>query len=500
VISPEREADVLRLFHAEKWPIGTIAAQLGMHHTTVRRVLGQAGIAAGQTMARASIVDDFVPFIRETLAKYPRLRASRLYAMAKERGFKGSQDHFRHVVSRFRTRPAAEAYQRLRTLPGEQGQVDWAHFGKLTIGNAERTLWAFVMVLSYSRMVFLRFYFGSAMPAFLHGHVAAFAHFGGAPRTLLYDNLKSAVLERSGTFIRFHPTLIEISGHYHFDAKPVAPARGNEKGRVERAIRYVRDSFFAARTFNNIDDLNQQARSWCLGDAADRPCPEDRKRRVRDVFDEEQPRLLALPADEFPTEERLAVEIGKTPYARFDLNDYSVPHDRVRRTVTVVASLDQVRILDGQQVVATHARCWDRAKQIEIPEHLERLRAIKRKGREHRTLDRLHQVAPNSLKPLQIVAERGGNIGSYTQRLNQLLQRFSARELDEAIAAALERQTPHVGAIHQLLDKARADRNQQPPVRLPPSGNPRIDDLVVEPHSLASYDTLRKESSNDSED
>jgi transposase len=204
VISPEREAEVLRLFHAEKWPVGTIAAQLGLHHTTVRRVLGQAGIAAGQFTARASIVDDFVPLIRETLAKYPRLRASRLYTMAKEGGFKGSQDHFRHVVSRFRPKPAAEAYLRLRTLPGEQGQVDWAHFGKLTIGNAVRALWAFVMVLSYSRMLFLRFYFGSAMPAFLHGHVSAFAHFGGAPRTLLYDNLKSAVLERSGDAIRFH--------------------------------------------------------------------------------------------------------------------------------------------------------------------------------------------------------------------------------------------------------------------------------------------------------
>jgi transposase len=497
MISPEREAEVLRLFHAEKWPIGTIAAQLGMHHTTVRRVLGQAGIPAGQSMARPSIIDNFVPFIRETLAKYPRLRASRLFAMAKQRGYEGSQDHFRHVVSRFRTKPPAEAYLRLRTLPGEQGQVDWAHFGKLTVGNAKRPLWAFVMVLSYSRMLFLRFYFGSAMPAFLHGHVSAFAFFGGVPRVLLYDNLKSAVLERAGDVIRFHPTLLEISGHYRFDPKPVAPARGNEKGRVERAIRYARDSFFAARSFDTIDDLNLQARAWCLGDAADRRCPEDHKRLVRDVFADEQTRLIELPKDDFPTEERLAVEVGKTPYARFDLNDYSVPHDRVRRTLTVVASLDQVRILDGQHVIASHARCWDRAKQLEIPEHLEHLRAVKRKGREHRTLDHLHQVLPHSLKLLEIVAERGGNIGSYTRRLSQLLQRFSSRELDEAIAAAVTRQTPHLGAIRQLLDKARADRSQKPPVRLPLSGDPRIDDLVVETHSLASYDDLRKEISDD---
>jgi transposase len=497
VIGPEREAEILRLFHAEKWPIGTIAAQLGHHHSTIRRVLGQAGIVAGRSMARRSIVDDFVPFIVETLTKYPRLRASRLYAMARERGFQGGQDHFRHVVSRFRPRPVAEAYQRLRTLPGEQGQVDWAHFGKLTVGNAVRPLWAFVMVLSYSRMLFLRFYFGSAMPAFLHGHVSAFAFFGGVPRELLYDNLKSAVLERSGDAIRFHPTLLELSGHYRFLPKPVAPARGNEKGRVERAIRYVRDSFFAARSYAGIDDLNQQARVWCDGDAASRRCPEDHKRLVRDVFAEEQPRLLALPADEFPTDERVPVEIGKTPYARFDLNDYSVPHERVRRTVTVVASLEHVRVLDGQHVIAVHARCWDRAKQIETPEHLERLETVKRRGREHRTLDRLHHVAPHSRKLLQIVAERGGNIGSYTQRLNQLLQRFTPSELDQAIEAALERQTPHLGAIRQLLDKARADRNQPPPVRLPLRGDARLDSLVVQPHSLASYDTLRKDKPDD---
>lgn len=497
MITPDREAEVLRLHHAEKWPIGTIANQLGLHHSTVRRVLSQAGIVAGRSMGRPSIVDDFVPFIVQTLAKYPRLRASRLFAMARERGFAGSQDYFRHIVSRYRPRPAAEAYQRLRTLPGEQGQVDWAHFGKLTIGNAIRPLWAFVMVLSYSRKVFLRYYFGSAMPAFLHGHVSAFTYFGGVPRELLYDNLKSAVLERSGDAIRFHPTLLELSAHYRFLPKPVAPARGNEKGRVERAIRYVRDSFFAARAFTGIEDLNRQARAWCDGESADRLCPEDRKRRVRDVFADEQSRLIALPEDEFPTEERLEVEIGKTPYARFDLNDYSLPHNYTRRTLVVVASLDTVRVLDGSKVIATHARSWDRARQVENPEHVRKLEVIKRHGREHRTLDRLHHVAPHSQKLLQIVAERGGNIGSYTRRLTQILECFSPTELDAAIAAALAQETPHLGAVRQLLDKARADRDQPPPVRIPLPANPRLDRLVVRPHSLASYDDLRKDKTND---
>jgi transposase len=497
MISPESEAEILRLYHAEKWPIGTIAAQLRVHHSTVRRVLAQAGIPAGRAMTRQSIVEPFVPFIVEMLAKYPRLRASRLFVMARERGFAGGEDYFRHIVSRYRPKPAAEAYLRLRTLPGEQGQVDWAHFGKVAVGNAVRTLWAFVMVLSYSRKIFLRFYFGSAMPAFLHGHVSAFAYFTGVPRELLYDNLKSAVLERAGDAIRFHPTLLELAAHYRFLPKPVAPARGNEKGRVERAIRYVRDSFFTARSFSDIHDLNAQARRWCDKEASERPCPEDRKRKVYEVFVEEKPRLIQLPNDDFPSDERSDVDIGKTPYARFDLNDYSVPHTHVRRTLTVVASLDTVRLFDGTTVIATHSRSWDRGQQIEIQDHIRTLENVKRKAREHRMLNRLFHVAPQTQALLKLVAERGGNIGSHTRRLNLLLERFSPRELDAAIAAAIAQQTPHLGAIRQLLDRARADRDQPPPVRLALPSNPRLERLVVKPHSLATYDSLRKANPHD---
>src|SRR5688572_12836260 len=123
MISPELEAKILRLHGAEKWKIGTIATQVGVHHSTVRRALSQAGQPAGQAPVRPSFVDPFVPLIKDTLARYPALRASRLYEMAKERGYPGGPDHFRSVVARFRPRPHAEAYLRLRTLPGEQAQV-----------------------------------------------------------------------------------------------------------------------------------------------------------------------------------------------------------------------------------------------------------------------------------------------------------------------------------------------------------------------------------------
>src|SRR5271170_1178533 len=171
MISRAVEAEILRLYHAEGWPNGTIARQLHVHHDTVRRVLWQSGVPAVRECARTSKLDAYVPFIQETFARYPTLRASRLYQMVRERGYLGNPDHFRHMVARWRPRPTAEAYLRLRTLPAEQAQTDWAHFGKLTIGRAQRPLMAFVMVLSYSRHLFVRFYLNASTGSFLDAHV-----------------------------------------------------------------------------------------------------------------------------------------------------------------------------------------------------------------------------------------------------------------------------------------------------------------------------------------
>ena len=492
------ETEILRLHQTEHWPIGTIAAQLRIHHGTVRRVLAQAGVPAAQATARPSIIDPYRAFIVETLTKYPTLRASRVYTMVRERGYPGAVDHFRALIAQLRPRPAAEAYLRLRTLPGDQAQCDWAHFSKLLVGRATRPLMAFVMVLSYSRQLFLRFYLGAAMNYFIRGHVDAFATFQAVPRVILYDNLKSAVLERSDDAIRFHPTLLELAAHYRFEPRPVAVARGNEKGRVERIIRYVRDAFFAARTFRDLDDLNAQADAWCQGQAADRPCPEDRTRTVRVVFEEEKPRLLSLPDNPFPTEERLEVNVAKTPYARFDLNDYSVPHTHVRRTLIVLATLDTVRILDGRQVLATHARSFDRGAQIEIKAHLEDLTAHKRAARGHRAQDRLHHAVP-SAKPLFLrAAERGAHLGVLTRGLLGLLDTHGASALEAAIVAALAEDAAHLGAVRHFIDHHAHARGQRPPIAVVLPDDPRLQAINVRPQPLSDYEQLTtKESDNE---
>jgi AraC-like DNA-binding protein len=125
-ISDDQKANILRYHHVEKWRVGTIARHLGVHHTTVKRVLAETGVSNRSILVQGSMIDPYLAFITETLQRFPTLTASRLYDMAKERGYPGSRDHFRHLIAFYRPRKASEAYMRLRTLPGEQAQVDWA--------------------------------------------------------------------------------------------------------------------------------------------------------------------------------------------------------------------------------------------------------------------------------------------------------------------------------------------------------------------------------------
>ena len=489
-ISPELEAAILRYFHVEKWRKGTIARQLGVHHTTVDRVLCQAGLPEAGLAPRPSMIDPFVPFVRQTLANFPDLTAARLYHMACERGYAGSESHFRHRIARLRPRKTPEAYLRLRTLKAEQGQVDWGHFGHVEVGRARRPLMAFVMVLSYSRQIFLRFFLSARMDSFLRGHVEAFAAWDGLPRVLLYDNLKSAVLERRGRAIRFHPQLLDLAAHYRFEPRPVAVARGNEKGRVERAIRYVRSNFFAGRSWTDLDDLNAQAAQWTAGPAALRRCPEEPEITVGDAFALEQSFLLTLPDDAFECQDHVPVAIGKTPYARFDLNDYSVPHVFVQRTLTAVATAERVRIVDGLDVVADHPRSYDAGRQVEDPAHIQALIDVKHAAAEHRGKDRLFHAAAASSELLELAAREGHNLGSITAALLRLLDRYGAAELQSAIIEALQRGVPHPNAVRLNLQRRREDAGKPPPLPIALPNDPRVRNVTVKTHDLNEYDQL----------
>jgi transposase len=490
MITEEIRVRIRRLFFAEHWKVGTIAAELGVHRDTVACAVDTSRFRNCRFRGEALILDPYRDFVRATLEQYPRLRATRLYDMLRARGYEGSVFPLRRYVRLIRPVPIQEAFFRLSTLPGEEAQVDWGSFGKIRVSNAERALSCFVMVLSWSRATFARFTLDQTLESFLRCHVEAFETFRGVPRAALYDNLKSVVLERQGDLIRFHPRILELAGHYHFAAKPVAVARGNEKGRVERRIRDLKEAFFAARSFGSLADLNRQLDTWLREVAHQRLVPGEAKRRVAEALVEEQPRLLPLPEHAFSTDTMRAISSGKTPYLRFDKNDYSIPHTLIKKPLTLVASESVVRVLDGKVEVARHTRSWGVRQQIEDERHLAALSADKRKSRDHRGRNRLFSACAAAEPFLAAVALHGGHLGGTTSRLLRLLDQHGARELDAALAEAHRRSAFAAQSVAHVLDQRRRAHGAPVPIGICLSSDPRVQNLVVTPHSLERYDRL----------
>jgi transposase len=497
MIPDEQVARIRHLFHAEHWKIGTIAAELHLHPDTVRRAL-EADRFCSQPRLRTRLTDPYLDFLRQTLQQYPRLRATRLFHMIRSRGYTGGVTQLRRVVAELRP-PRREAFLRLRTFPGEQAQADWAHFGEVAMGRARRRLSGFVLTLSYSRALWLEFFLDQSLENFLLGHVHAFHDWGGAPRSLETDNLRSVVLERRGEAIHFHPRFLELSAHYHFTTRPCNPRAGWEKGRVERAIQYVRHSFFAARPFTTLADFNRQALQWRNQVAHQRPWPGDDSRSVAQVFEEERPRLLPLPAHPFSCHLVRTVAADKTLWVRFDLNDYSVPPRALGRALTLVASPTTVRLLDGSTEIASHRRSYDRHEQVEEPEHRRALLEQKCKALGSITSSRLAALVPESQPFLQAAFEHGESTARLTAQLLRLLDDYGASELAAALREALDHHTPRLSSVAFILARRHRQRRRRAPLPVNLSRRPDLENLTVSNPSLEAYDELAQDPEEDPE-
>jgi len=490
MITAEQRASIRRLFYAEHWKIGTIAAQLGVHPETVKAALQVERFRPGPA-PRQRLTDPYIDFIRQTLERYPRLRATRLFEMIKSRGYSGSVIQLRRVVAGLRPL-SREAFLRLSTLAGEQGQADWAHFGEVVIGRAKRRLSCFVLTLSYSRALWVEFFFDQSIENFLLGHVHAFHDWGGAPRVILYDNLRTVVLDRHGDAVKFHPRILELCAHYHFEPRPCRPARGNEKGRVERVIQYVRQSFFAARPFTTLEDFNRQARLWRDTVANARPWQGDNSRSVAAAVAEERPRLLPLPLHPFDTDLLKAVRSDKTIYVRFDRNDYSIPHEFAGKPLTLVATPRTVRLLAGAAEVACHRRSFDHHQRIEDPAHIAALVSHKRKALASTAAARLAHAVPAIDAFFNAAFSRGELIGLLSKQLLQLLDDYGAAELCQAVNEALDRHTPTYASVSFILRRRHRDAQRRPLPTVDLSRRPELEALSVPTHRLEVYDGLSK--------
>jgi hypothetical protein len=262
-----------------------------------------------------------------------------------------------------------------------------------------------------------------------------------------------------------------------------------DKGRVERAIRYVRDSFWAGRVFTTLAESNRQALVWRDEIAHQRPWPGGDNRTVSDIFAEEQPRLLPPPLHTFPSDRIETVCSRKSIYVRFDLNDYSIPPEAVGRQLTLAASDISVRILDGPVEIARHVRTYDRHQLILDPAHQEAVLKIKRKAFHSTPGGRLEIAVPESKTLLDLAFAQGESAGTQTAQLMKLLEEYGAAGLRRAILEALQRGTPRASSVAFLL-------RRQPPrstlLALDLSRHPQAQSLDVRPHALETYDELAR--------
>jgi hypothetical protein len=203
--------------------------------------------------------------------------------------------------------------------------------------------------------------------------------------------------------------------------------------------------------------------------------------------------MISLAEDEFPVEERVEVSIGKTPYARFDKNDYSVPHTHTRRSLTVVATEERVRVLAPeapQEVIADHPRTFDRDQRVEDEGHVRALVEEKRRAHQSRGFDRLFSAVPSSRAMMERLAERGANLGAATSGLLQLLDRVGAELLERAVAEAVARDRLQLRDLHHAIDRLRFEAGLPPPLSVPVTSDARAR-TPVRTHALSTYDRLQ---------
>ena len=492
-IDLEKEHEIRRLHDVEKWKRGTIVAELGVHADVVDRVLDRgADRALVVATSKPTLVAPYEAFIDETLKAHPRLRATRLFDMLRLRGYEGAIRTLRRHVAEVRPVPRGEVYLWAERLIGEQAQIDWAHVGSLAVTGGMRPLWVFVMVLAYSRAMWAELVFDLTVESLRRSLVRAARYFDGVTRQWLFDNPKTVVLARHGDAVRYHPGLLEIAGALRVQPRLCRPRRPTDKGGVERANRFLHDRFFAARTITSIEDGNRQLLDFIRDIADVRQHPRFRDRSVAEVFAEEKPRLLSLPAVLPETDLVAPATVDTTAFVRFGTNLYSVPPRYARKTVTLVASDSEVRVLEGADVVAKHERSWGKHQRIENHEHRRELLEQKRAGRTPKMRDRLLAQIPGIDALYTRWVDVGRNVGLMTARTGKLLDLYGADVLATAVTDVLACGLHDPGALALRCEQARRAAGAPMPVALELGAH--VPDCDVTPHDLAQYDRPRSAS------
>jgi transposase len=399
--------------HRQGLKVSAIARQLGIDRKTVRRYIarGLEPPTYGPRPHQQKSTDPFLPYLRERLAAFPGLTAVRLWRELRDRGYAGGYTAVKRAVRGIRPDPITPFEVRFETPPAEQAQVDLARFEVAFTDEpgVTRIIWLFSMVLGFSRLIWARFVVHQDLQTILRCHIAALEAIGGAPREILYDRMKTAVIgEDADGLVIYNRSLVDLARHYGFQPRACRPYRPKTKGKVERPFRYIREDFFLGGTFRNLDDLNIQLRNW-LDTVANPRVHATTQRVVNEAFAQEKPNLKTLPLAPYRAVLKLERRVSHEGMVSVGGNLYSVPDTTRRRILDVHVFANEIRIFENGAVVASHLALEGRDQTRLDPAHRKASAPSRRRPSDgepvviRRTGD---QVARRSLDFYQAVARR----------------------------------------------------------------------------------------------
>ncbi|MBW6499405.1 MAG: IS21 family transposase [Bacteroidales bacterium] len=440
-----------------------IAAIMGLSFKTVDKWLNEKRYRMRKSADISSKLDPFKNQIVQMLEKYP-YSAAQILLRIKDNGFNGGYTIVKDYVRKVRP-PKTRAFLKLSFAPGECAQVDWASYGSVNVGSTRRRLSFFVMVLCHSRMMYVEFTVSQTMEHFLACHQNAFEYFGSVPKKIMVDNLKSAVLSRIvGQAPVFNPKYLDFADHCGFNITPCGVGKGNEKGRVENAVGYVKKNFLAGLDIPDFTAVNPAARYWIDTVANVRIHGETRKKPL-ELFKEERPCLNALPVNPFDIATVSQVRASSQFRITIDTNRYSVPAEYAGRALTLKTYPDRLCIYCNDKLIARHVRSYDRYRDFEDPDHPRELLAQRKKARNQKIFMRFLTLSPKAEQYYRKLEQRRMNPYHHVRKIVALSEIYPlesvARAMEDAftfeafsceyIANLLEQRSrclPEAGALH----------------------------------------------------
>lgn len=488
----ETWATIRRLHEVEKLSKSAVAKRLGIHRWTVRRALSSpAGPPADlprrpQAAGKLEVHHDY---LCSRLREYPELTGAKLLNELRRLGYSGGYTILKDYLKEIRPK-TIKSFLRLETQPGEFAQVDWANVGSMVVGNAKRKVSCFVMVMSYSRMMYIEFTFSQCLEDFLAAHINAFRFFGGGiPKKINYDNLKAVVLARVGRDIRFNSRFMDFAGAYLFEPIPCGVRQAHEKGKVENGIKYVRSAFLAGRPMLSMSELNAEGRRWLDEECNVRIHGTTRERPI-DRFEAERPLLEKLPAVPYDCAIIRSMSATRQSLVHFETNRYSVPFSFSGRTLTLKATGQTVMIYEGPNLVATHPRCYEKYRVIEEPAHYAGLVAARKKAAQTKRVESFLTLGPECETYLKGLVAAELHLPSHLDKLHELTRLYGREEILGALRHALAYNAFGAAYIQNIVLQRRAALKMRRPQPLVLTKKPEWMDVVVEETDLGLYDRL----------